>query len=581
MNTTKRKYPRFLPGIILLLTVLISCISPDRADYVILNAKVITMDLHSDISEGIAVKGDRIVAVDRERKIRKYIRKGTKVIDAGGRAVVPGLIEGHLHPLQAALSELEEEIPDVHSIDELLVWVRSEALTKADGEWIIFPKFFYTRLRDLRPPTLDELDAAAPRNPVFLNGSYGGVINTAAMKVSGIDAGMDNSGVMRDKKTGKPNGLIKRHAFSLLKLPPPKKYTIEQRKEALAAMMQRYNAYGITSVTEGAGNYDIYRLYREMLNEGMLTTRVFVNILLTRDPGEPVDAPVRKIKTMDYKTGDGDEWVRIGALKVILDGGILTGTAYLREPWGEKAANIYGIPAEGYRGILNYSYADLVPLVKTAAENGWKFTAHCTGGGGVDLLLNAYEEVNKTIPLEDRRFSIIHGNFFTPASISRMHRLGVYADMQAAWFYKDAAAMKLILGDDRIKTFMPYRSLLDSGVVVNGGSDHMVKFDAVESVNPYNPFLAMWSMITRKTEGGAVIMPEEAVTREEALRMYTVSNAYASFEENIKGSLEPGKLADLVILSDDILTCPTDRIRGIRSELTMTGGSIVYSTGSH
>ena len=160
-----------------------------------------------------------------------------------------------------------------------------------------------------------------------------------------------------------------------------------------------------------------------------------------------------------------------------------------------------------------------------------------------------------------------------------MSELGVYADMQPAWFYKDADAMKYILGEERIQTFHPYRSLFAAGVMVNGGSDHMVKWDANTSVNPYNPFLAMWTMITRTTERGTVIVPEEAITREQALRMYTINNAYASKEESIKGSIEPGKLADMTVLSDDLLTCPVDHIKSIRSELTIVGGKIVYSSG--
>jgi hypothetical protein len=159
-----------------------------------------------------------------------------------------------------------------------------------------------------------------------------------------------------------------------------------------------------------------------------------------------------------------------------------------------------------------------------------------------------------------------------------MAELGVYADAQAAWFYKDADAMKKILGEERIASFHPYRSLVDAGVIVNGGSDHMVKWDANASINPYNPFLAMWTMVTRTTERNSVIMADEAITREEALKMYTINNAYASFEEDIKGSLEPGKLADLAILSDDLLECPIDKIKEIQSELTMVGGKIVYSS---
>jgi hypothetical protein len=160
-----------------------------------------------------------------------------------------------------------------------------------------------------------------------------------------------------------------------------------------------------------------------------------------------------------------------------------------------------------------------------------------------------------------------------------MSELGVYANMQPAWFYKDADAMEYILGEKRIQTFHPYRSLIDAGVIVNGGSDHMVKWDANASINPYNPFLAMWTVITRTTDRGTLFMSTEAITREEALKMYTINNAWASFEETLKGSIEPGKLADMAILSGDLLTCPVDQIKNIESELTLLGGKIVYSSG--
>jgi len=297
-----------------------------------------------------------------------------------------------------------------------------------------------------------------------------------------------------------------------------------------------------------------------------------------------IRAPIKEIReklsSLGYYTGFGNEWVRIGALKTIMDGGILTGTAYLREPWGSKAEEIFGISDPKYKGVLNISKEELIPVVTVANEIGWKFTAHCTGGGGVDIMLAAYEEVNKKRLIKDRRFSIIHGNFFTPDAIEKMKRLGVCADMQPAWFYKDADAMKYVLGDRRVKAFHPYKSLFDAGVVVNGGSDHMVKFDSHTSINPYNPFLAMWSIITRKTERGSVIIPEEAITREEALKMYTINNAFGSFEEDIKGSIEPNKLADLVVISDDILTCPVDKIKDIKVEMTVVGGRVVYKSES-
>jgi predicted amidohydrolase YtcJ len=428
---------------------------------------------------------------------------------------------------------------------------------------------FFTRLIDLRQPRLSELDSAAPFHPVFLNGSFGGMINSAAIRASGIDRNTDHKGVLRDKDTRALTGFIRASAFGLLDLPARRTLSPEEREDALLAMLHRYNRYGITSLCSGAGDFTSFEMYRQLGDEGKLTVRILQNILL------PTGAI---IDTFRYVTGDGDEWARVGALKVFLDGGILTGTAYLREPWGDKARRIFGVRDPDYRGVVNYSADELFAIVSAANENNWKFTAHSTGGGGVDLLLDAYEKADKIKPIRDRRFSIIHGNFFTDRAMQRMSELGVYADMQAAWFYKDADAMKLILGEERIKTFHPYRSMLDTGVMVNGGSDHMVKWDADASINPYNPFLAMWTMVTRTTERNSVIMPDEAITREEALRMYTINNAYASFEESIKGSIEPGKLADLAILSDDLLDCPADRIRDIESEMTIVGGKIVYAS---
>ena len=195
-------------------------------------------------------------------------------------------------------------------------------------------------------------------------------------------------------------------------------------------------------------------------------------------------------------------------------------------------------------------------------------------------MLDAFEEVNRIRPIKDRRFSIIHGNFFTPEAVERMKKLGVYADMQPAWFYKDADAMNYVLGEKRIGTFHPYKSLFEAGVMVNGGSDHMVKFDSYAAINPYNPFLAMWSIITRTTERGSVIVPGEAITRERALRMYTINNARASFEEDIKGSIETDKLADIVVISEDFLNCDVEKIKTIKAELTMVGGAIVYKSDS-
>ncbi len=557
--------------------------APDNGNYpdlILFDGKIITVDESFSTAEAVAIKGDRFVAVGSNDEIQKMAGGYTKEIDLNGKTVIPGLIEAHAHPEGASVSELFEEIPDVHSVGELLDWIESQAGKKKQGEWIIHPKLFPTRLKEMRQPTLAELNKVAPNNPVFLNGSYGGMINSAAMRISDIARETKNPGILKDEATGELTGFIQASAFRLLKGRPSREISYEERLDALENMIKRYNSVGITGFWSGAGGPNNLKIYQDLKNSGRLTARVFQNMRLSVDIRAPINEIREKLLNYGYHTGFGDEWIRIGALKFSMDGGILTGTAYLREPWGNKAEEIFGITDPAYRGVLKITKEELIPVVTVANEIGWKFTAHCTGGGGVDIMLAAYEEVNKIRPVNDRRFSIIHGNFFTPEAIAKMKKLNVYADAQPAWFYKDADAMKYVLGDRRIKAFHPYKSLFDSGVIVNGGSDHMVKFDSYESINPYNPFLAMWAIITRKTERGTVIVPEEAITREQALKMYTINNALGSFEENIKGSIEPGKLADLVVISEDYLNCPVDNIKDINAEMTMVGGKIVYKSGT-
>jgi predicted amidohydrolase YtcJ len=398
------------------------------------------------------------------------------------------------------------------------------------------------------------------------------------MKVSGINMWSKDPGIIKDELTGLPTGFIRASAFAILEIPANREISQEEWIKAFTKMMLKYNQYGITSICAGTGDFKTVRMYREMADSNILTVRILQNILLQTDKSITRELINRILNGYPEVTGAGDKWVRIGPLKVFLDGGILTGTAFMEEPWGEKAFSIYNIKDPSYRGIINFSRDELLAIVSAANVSGWSFTAHVTGDGAVNLLLDVYKEVNRESSIRGKRFSIIHGNFFNNEAVALMKEMDIYANIQAAWFYKDADAMNLILGEEKIRIFHPNRSMLDAGIMLNGGSDHMVKLDANSSVNPYNPFLAMWSMITRKTERGSVILPEEAITREEALKIYTINNAFASFEESIKGSIEPGKLADLAIINKDILTCPVDSIRVIESLMTIVGGKIVYTS---
>ena len=568
------------PHILSLIFVIIlmnGCKTMVSADKILFNGKIVTVDRSFTIAEAVAISGDTIIAVGTSVSVLKLTDDHTIKIDLEGRTVIPGIIDSHLHPESASVSELYDEIPDVRTINQLLAWINSQAAKKKAGEWIIFPKFFSTRLTEMRQPDLNELDLAAPSNPVFLNGSFGGMINSAAMRQSGINHDSDDPGIIKDKSTGAPTGFIRASAFSLLKLPDEKELSYQEEQNALREMLMRYNRYGITSLFSGVGDFESMRIYRDMSANKKLTARIYQNILLPSAGSVSKESVRAVLKSYEGSTGSGDKWVRTGSLKVFLDGGILTGTAWLQEPWGEKAGKIFGIKDPSYRGIVNYSRKELLDIVSVANEYNWSFTAHATGDGSVNLLLDVFREVNLEKSIKEKRFSIIHGNFFSREAIEMMREFGVYANVQPAWFYKDADAMVSILGSKRVESFHPNRSMLDAGVMINGGSDHMVKWDANASINPYNPFLGMWAMISRKTERGSVINITEAITREEALKIYTINNAYASFEEFIKGSIEPGKLADMAVLTKDFLLCPEDEIKDIEAYMTIVGGEIVYS----
>lgn len=551
--------------------------SPDQPapDTILYNGKLITMDSAASIVQALAIKDGKIIKLGSDREILSLAGDATQRIDLEGHAVVPGLIEGHAHTIPASVSEYFQEIPEIISVEQTLGWIAEEVRSKRPGEWIVHPKFFFTRLEEMRQLTRQELDSVAPDNPVFLNGSYGGMVNGKALETSGMED-MDHPGILRDEATGEPTGVIRRSAFSLLDLNAQDDPSLEHQLEALIQMHRLYNRVGITSVIVGRGSAEEFDMYTTLKDREKLTVRVFQNMAFPLNTKSPVKEMREAIRKMIYKTGDGDEWTKIGALKAVIDGGVLTGTAFLREPWGEKAGEVYGITDPAYRGELMLSKEELVGLITVADDAGWIFTAHVTGGGGVDTLLAAFEEVQQSRDIRNKRFSIIHGNFFTPEAIRKTAELGIYANMQAAWFFKDTPLLFEVLGAERVETFHPYKSMIDAGVVINGGSDHMVKTDPNVAINPYNPFLAMWSMVTRKTERETVFNIEEAISRTDALRMYTVNNARSTFEEDIKGSLEVGKVADLVVLSGDILTCPEDEIRDIESVLTMVNGKAVY-----
>ena len=544
------------------------------ADTLYYNGKIITMWDERPVVESMTVASGRVLDVGTTQIVGRKTGPRTRQVNLQGRTVLPGLIDSHVHPIKAALAEADGEIPVLRSFEA----VRRHIEAQPAGEDLIFvPKVYSTRLRERRYPDRWEIDEYASDRPVLLDNGYAAVLNSAALELAGVSADTPDpaNGKLVRNDAGEPTGLIVGARQLVVPLLEARTYSHAEMVAALAAMQSAYSMAGLTSVIDRSQTAAGFRAYQDLWEQRKLQVRTSVTRVVNAE--RPVEQVLREIEGITAVTGHGDEMFRVGSLKVVLDGGILLGTAFMRAPYGQNT-QVYGFEDPEYRGELRIRPRDLERIVTLAARLGWQMTAHTTGGGSTDALLDAYEAVNREVPIEDRRFTLTHANFLSGDAIRRAAALGVVADMQPAWYHFDGPALAGVLGPDRMATLQPYRSIIDAGVVVAGGSDHMIKFDARESVNPFDPFLGMWIAVTRMTADGSVHNPEQRITRQEALRMWTLNAAYLTFEEDVKGSLEPGKYADFVIVDRDILTCAVDELRDARVLGTVLGGRDVYST---
>jgi predicted amidohydrolase YtcJ len=501
------------------------------------------------------------------------------VIDAKSKNVLPGLYDSHTHPNGAATSESDEEIPYLKSLDDVFGYIRKKAKDLPEGEWIVLRFAFPTRLKEGRFPTLAELDGVAPKHPVYYNAGPASMANSMALKVSGITKETKNprTGVIvKDPKTGELTGML-RNAAGLLKVKARKGVKMEDPNEALKKLFTLYNSYGITSISDRSSNRGAFNRYHALLEKNELTVRI--NVCPNLDPRGKREEIVQALEALPGKdkkfgpTGTGGVWIRIGPIKFFLDGGMLNGTAYMRQPW-PKGPN-YQITEDDYRGLLFTSPEEVKIMAEEAARRKWSITAHTAGEAAMDVLLDGYEFADRIVPIKDLRFCITHANFPSQRNLERCQKLGVCADVQPAWLYKDGETLNKILGAERIRWFQPYKSWLKY-TTIGGGSDHMIKLDPRKSTNPWDPWLGIETAITRKLESGQVLVPDEALTREEALRLYTINNAYLGHEEKDKGTLEVGKLADFILIDRDYLTCPAGDIGSTRVLATYVGGKAVY-----
>lgn len=560
----------FLPGMLM----------AQDADLIITNARVATVDKNFTIAEALAIKDGKILATGSSAEVLKHKGSKTTVRDLAGKLVLPGLIDSHVHPMGAAMHEFDHPIPPFETIQDVLDYIKARAKVLPKGEWIVLRQVFITRLKEQRYPTKAEMDAAAPEHPVLYSTGPDASINSLALKLSKIDKDFKvNDGgagyIEKDAKTGEPTGILRNCTrFVKTSQPSQRQPNENDHLERLELLLKDYNSVGITGIVDrGAGDSSLNR-FKKLREANKLTVRLAASVSMgTSDPMEKLQASITKLS--QHPLRKPDPFIHIIGVKIFLDGGMLTGSAYMKKPWG--ISKIYSIEDPEYRGLLFLSREKLLGMVQATVEAGMQFTAHTVGDGAVETLVGVYEEVNKTKPVRATRPCITHSNFMSREAVEAMPRVGIVADIQPAWLYLDSHTLAAQFGVDRLEYFQPLQSIFKVGGIVGGGSDHMQRIDSLKSVNPYNPFLGMSVAVTRKGKYfPQKLRPEQALTREQAIRFYTMNNAHLMFMENEVGSLEKGKLADFIVLDRDILTCPEDQIASTQCLETFVAGRQVH-----
>lgn len=542
------------------------------------HGKVVTVDGAFSLAEAVAIESGRIAAVGSNDKILALKGEGTEIIDLGGKMVLPGLMDSHVHPVGAATHEFDHPIPDIENIPQLLDYIAARAKAQPEGTLIYVRQIFITRLKEQRYPTRAELDRVAPKHPVQFSTGPDTMLNTLAMQMAGIDknyvvpAGQPGK-VERDAE-GNPTGLLRSISPKIGAKGTARSPNEEQSRALLKKLIADYNQVGFTTIADRGASGGSIAAYQKLRDAGELTIRVRCSHTFPTTSGwEAAEKAIDAI--ISHPLRKADPMLQIVGTKVWLDGGMLTGSALMQEPWG--VSSIYGISDPQYRGTQIIPADLLEKMIRKVAAAGMQFTAHSVGDGAVKLLLDTYERIGADLPaIRDTRPCVTHCNFMLPESIAKAAQIGAVIDLQPIWFHLDGHTLLKQFGNERMSRFQPLRALFDAKVPVGGGSDHMQKIGSLRSINRYNPWLAMWIAVSRRCRFlDEPLHLEGGLTREEAIRLYTINNARVLFMEKDAGSIEKGKLADLILLDRDVLTCPLDDLQHTQVLKTWLGGKLV------
>jgi predicted amidohydrolase YtcJ len=525
---------------------------------IVVQGKTWTADPAQPWAEALAARGEHIVAVGSRAEIARFIGPQTKVIDAGEGLVVPGLIDSHVHLVDGGLNLKNVQLRDARTREEFVRRIGDFARGLEEGEWILGGDWDHT-LWGGEVPDRAWIDAVTPKNPLWLYRVDGhmGLANSAALVAAEIDESIDEveGGEIERDATGRLTGVFKDDAMPLIEEAIPDD-TMQDRLDAVVAAMDYLVERGVTAVHH-MGSWQHLETFRVAHRRGLLKTRIYACVPLAR-----WQRLAREVKAW----GRGDDWLKIGGLKGFVDGSLGSRTAAFLEPFADEP---------GERGLLVNTVEDLEEWTAAADKEGLQVMVHAIGDRAVRLQLDLFERVARKNSPRDRRFRIEHAQHIAPADLTRFAELGVIASMQPYHAIDDGRWAEQAIGPDRSETAYAYRSLLESGARLAFGSDWPVA--------PATPLEGVYAAVTRRTLDGKYPdgwVPQQRITVEDALRAYTIDAAYASFSEASHGSIEPGKLADIVIVNRNLLEMPAAEIDSVQVETTIVGGKVMYRRGA-
>src|SRR5271157_3572203 len=558
-----RYFTSLLSALVLLLSRAVEAQSKPAADLIITNAKIWTVDRSLPTAKAVAVLGDRMVAVGSNAAVDLWRGPNTRVIDAGGKLLLPGFNDAHVHFVSGGQQLDNVQLNDATSPEEFARRIAERAKVTPKSEWILGGNWDETKWNPPDIPTKEMIDAVTPDTPVFVSRYDGhmGLANSMALRLAGITAQTpDPPGgtVVRDAH-GNPTGALKDAAMDYLdKVIPPLSH--DQRMKVVKRALAYAVSLGVTSVQHMNPDYEDIAVYSELLQRGELTIRIYAAPLVTN-----VDDQVK----IGIRHSYGGPFLRIGAVKAYADGSLGSGTAYFYEPFLNQGNN---------RGLLSdemYPISLMRDRMMKADAAGLQICTHAIGDEGISTILDLYADVIKAHGEADRRFRIEHAQHMAAKDFDRFAQLHVIASVQPYHAIDDGRFAEAHIGHDRASRTYAFRTFLDNGVRLALGTDW--------EVAPLDPMQTVYAAVTRATLDGKNPngwFPEQKLTVSEAIEAYMMGSAYAEFQESEKGSITPGKLADMVLLSDDILSIDSGRIRDTKVLKTFVGGKLVYDVSA-